>query len=281
MKIAVLLTTRNRKEKTVRCLKSLTRQQLLGNISLEVFLTDDGSTDGTVQAVKEVYPSAHIYEGDGTLYWAGGMRNSWNNALQYHADYYLLLNDDTVLNENALSLLMGHNNGERTKPSICIGSTIDPGTGMRSYGGRKLTSKNSWKDDLIIFSETEYQPCDVANANIMLVPAAIVEEIGILSDVYTHGLADYDYTLKANKAGFSVFVAPGYLGACVNDHGNNWKSRKTSLKERIQYLKSPKGLAYKEYMIFIRRHFPLSYPSAFAKVWMKTFFPFIWEAYRK
>jgi GT2 family glycosyltransferase len=115
----------------------------------------------------------------------------------------------------------------------------------------------------------------------MLVHNEVVRKVGILSEVYTHGLADYDYTLQVNKAGFNVYVAPGYLGTCLNDHGNNWKSHNTSLKQRIQYLKSPKGLAYNEYMTFIRKHFPLSYPFAFCNVWMKTFFPFIWDTFKK
>ena len=76
-------------------------------------------------------------------------------------------------------------------------------------------------------------------------------------------------------------MAPGFLGSCVDDHGNNWMPQKTSFKQRIQYLKNPKGLAYKEYLQFIRSHFPLSYPTAFCKLWLKTFFPFLWETFKK
>lgn len=278
MRIAALLATRNRKQKTIACLQSLKSQTLSGDVQIDIYITDDASTDGTADEVLNLFPSAHIYHGNGNLFWAGGMRNSWGQAIKDSPDYYLLLNDDTLLTDNAVSLLL---NNPDPLSAVCIGSTIDPRSGERSYGGRKLTAKHSWKDDLVIFSETDYLPCDVANANIMLVPAQVVKKIGILSASYTHGLADYDYALMANKAGFTVFVAPGYLGTCINDHGKSWKTTNTSLRERIAYLKSPKGLAYKEYMTFIKRHFPLSYPSALVKVWMKTFFPFIWETFRK
>ena len=56
MKIAVLLTVFNRKEKTKRCLDSVQRtvQPYLGKgIELEVFLTDDGSTDGTGEMLQD------------------------------------------------------------------------------------------------------------------------------------------------------------------------------------------------------------------------------------
>ena len=283
MTIAVLLTTFNRKQKTLACLQSLERQQLPDDVTLKIFLTDDASADGTADAVKNAFPNVNVYHGSGSLFWAGGMRNTWREALASNADYYLLLNDDTLLTDNAVAALLQCSNyvkSKGSKPAICVGSTADDETGKISYGGRKLTDKNSWGEGSFVFSETEYVNCDVANANILLVPAEIVKQLGILSEKFTHGLADYDYTLKVKKAGFGLVVAPGFLGTCIDDHGNNWKSANTTLKERIAYLKSPKGLAYKEYLGFIKEHFPKSYPAAFFKLWLKTLFPFIWDNFK-
>ena len=279
MKIAALLTTYNRKEKTIACLESLRRQMLSLNILVEIFLTDDASVDGTSEAVKLFFPEVHLYHGSGSLFWAGGMRATWQQALNSDADYFLLLNDDTVLHENALSVLIESINIS-SKPAICIGSTMDNNTGKISYGGSRLRSLKRW-GGYSVHSKTNYLQCDFGNANIMLVPRKIVDAIGILHNNYTHSLADYDYTLTAKKAGFDVLVAPGFLGNCIDDHGNNWMPQKTSLKQRLHYLKNPKGLAYKEYLQFIRNHFPLSYPTAFCKLWLKTLFPFLWETFKK
>ncbi|MGI4022321.1 MAG: glycosyltransferase family 2 protein [Janthinobacterium lividum] len=284
MTIAVLLTTFNRKQKTLSCLQSLENQQLPEDLILKIFLTDDASKDGTADAVKNDFPEVNIYHGNGSLFWAGGMRYTWKQALSSNADYYLLLNDDTLLKETAISTLLNCSNyikSKGLKPAICIGSTADDETGKISYGGRKLQDKNSWSEGSFVYSETEYLYCDVANANILLVPAEIVKHLGILSEDFTHGLADYDYTIKAKKAGYNLVVAPGFLGTCIDDHGNNWKSANTTLKERIAYLKSPKGLAYKEYLGFIKAHFPKSYAAAFVKLWLKTLFPFIWDTFKK
>lgn len=279
MKIAVLLTTYNRKEKTVACLKSLQAQTLPAAVRLEVFLTDDASADGTAEAVKQVWPTAHVYAGTGSLYWAGGMRRTWREAVKHQPQYYLLLNDDTVLSATAVAQLL-ESIAAAGAPTVCIGSTKDQSSGLHSYGGWKLTGGKTWKSERI-YNQTLAVDCDFGNANILLVPQAVVDRIGILADHFTHSLADYDYTLKARKAGFRVQVAPGFLGTCTDDHGQNWKSASTTLKERIQYLKSPKGLAYAEYLRFIRDHFPLSLPAAFVKLWMKTFFPFIWDTLKK
>ena len=282
MKIAVLLTTYNRRDKTVACMNSLKAQENIPGIELSVFLTDDNSADQTVEAVREIFPHANILLGNGSLFWAGGMRNSWNEALKQQFDFYLLLNDDTLLTKNTICTLVNSYQtiyAEKNTEAIIIGSTSEFGESKISYGGKKLTSRYDIKY-ATAFSETEILECGMGNANIMLVPHAIVNKIGILSSVYTHGIADYDYTLQARRNKFGVYVAPGILGHCSDDHGKNWKSQKSSLKERITFLKSPKGLAYHEHLHLIRTFFPLSLPMAFVKLWLKTLFPVIWDKFK-
>lgn len=279
MRIAVLLTVFNRREKTLACLTRLKRQQLPSGVSTEVFLTDDNSVDGTAETVQFYYPEVNVFKGSGSLFWAGGMRNSWVAALQGEYDYYLLLNDDTMLNLNAIARLLDTAKRNDEHGAICLGATCDD-TGKVTYGGRSLVSRLSVKSRMV-FSETSDSECDFGNANIMLVPDKVVAKLGILSPMYTHGIADYDYTLRAKKSGFRVLVCAGFLGFCSNDHGKNWMSENVALKARIKFLMSPKGLAYSEYLYFMRLHFPLSVPSVFVKLWAKTFFPFIWDRFKK
>jgi GT2 family glycosyltransferase len=281
MRIAVLLATFNRKEKTLACLRSLFGQQLSADVELDVFLTDDASSDGTTDAVKQEFPLVKIFLGSGSLFWAGGMRNSWYKALETTPDYFLLLNDDTVLEPLAISKLLQYRELNSAGPAaICIGSTMDHSNGQISYGGRKLYHQKKVQS-YSVYSDTDFLECDLANANIMMVPMQIVKRIGILSEDYTHSIADFDYTLKAKKAGYKAVVVPGILGHCTDDHGNNWKSSNVSLRERISYLKSPKGLAYKEYLHFIKKHFPSHLPAAFIKLWLKTLFPVVWDKFKK
>ena len=79
--VAVLIAAYNRKQTTLSCLNSLQALQLPGDVKLEIFLTDDASTDGTAQAVCNLYPQVHLLHGTGSLYWAGGMRYTWAKAL--------------------------------------------------------------------------------------------------------------------------------------------------------------------------------------------------------
>ncbi len=282
MDIAVLITTFNRKEKTLACLQQLNKQTIKDNIKLTVYLTDDASEDGTAEAAAKAFPDIHIYHGNGSLFWAGGMRNSWKEAMKDNPDYFLLLNDDTLLFEDSITkLLQVYKDASLyySKPAIVVGSTRNS-KGKTTYGGRTLISPKKTHSQLIENNES-FAECDLGNANIMLVPREIVQSIGILSDMYVHGIADFDYTLTAKENGFSVVVAPGTLGACEADHGKSWKSANVKLRDRIKYLYSPKGLAYKEYLYFIRKHFPSYYLEAFTKLWLKTLFPFFWDTLKK
>lgn len=273
MKIAVLLTSFDRKHKTLNCLKGLQEQCLPVGVELKIFLTDDASTDGTAEAVKERFPNVTIISGTGDLYWAGGMRTAWRKALLCLPDYYFLLNDDTTLVPNAISILIETSLENGSERAVVIGSTCDD-FGITTYGGWSIRSRFLVWIARRIHPHSESVDCDYGNGNILLVPQYCVRKIGILANHFTHSLADYDFTLRAKKAGFSLKLAPGYLGVCVNDHGKLWKSKNTSFSERMNHLKHPKGIAYKEHLRFIRDHFPLTYPWQFFNLWFKTLLPF-------
>jgi GT2 family glycosyltransferase len=283
-KIAILLTCHNRREKTLACLNALYTCQVPENYELDVYLVDDGSTDGTLEFVNRNYPLVNIIKGNGNLFWAGGMRLAWREALKQKFDGFLLLNDDTILHLNAIEQLIEVHNyslEKNKKGGIYIGSVKDPDSEEYSYGGHKLMNNLSGNSKIVKPSQQKIQECDFANGNILFVSQNVVESIGILSDKFTHFLADYDYTLTAKKNGFPVLVCSSYCGTCENDHDKNWLSAEYSLSERIKYLKNPKYLAYNEYLYYIKRHFPYYWPIAFLKLWSKTLLPSIWDKFKK
>jgi len=136
--VAALLTCHNRKETTLACLSSLYSQSIKDEITLNVFLTDDASTDGTGEAVREQYPQVHILHGDGNLFWCGGMRLAWQEAMKHEPDHYLWLNDDTMLTQDALQPMLKTYADEIAKESgdcIIVGSTKEPGSNKVTYCG--------------------------------------------------------------------------------------------------------------------------------------------------
>jgi len=104
--IAVLLTSYNRVEKTIRCLETFFQQTVPEGLVLDVILVDDNSTDNTGAKVKALFPNVKVLFGSGSLFWVGGMRMAWAEALKTNYDGYLLLNDDVKLNPGTLVTLI-------------------------------------------------------------------------------------------------------------------------------------------------------------------------------
>lgn len=281
IQIAVLITCFNRKEKTLKCIEDISLQQVKSPAILNIYIVDGGSTDGTPEAIRENYPKVNVSVNPG-LYWAGGMREAWSIASgKKDYDFYWLLNDDTHLYIHCLQELLNADQyalKNFEKRGIYVGSTQDPVKKHLTYGGSKLKKWGRSKMERLFPDGKRFQSCDLANANIMLVSRDVYQEIGGFCERYTHGIADYDYTLRAVREGLPVLVTPEFCGECEDDHGNNWAPQSATIKARIKYLYSPKGLAYKEYLFYIREFFPKEYISAMTKLWLKTIFPFVWDS---
>jgi GT2 family glycosyltransferase len=283
-RIAILLTCFNRKEKTLQSLKSVLGQRLPDGVQIQIFLVDDGSKDGTSEAVGTQFPQVTIEHGDGNLFWARGMRKAWSLALETSTfDYFWLINDDTVMYSDALENLLKADVYAREKfgkSGIYSGSTLDPKTKVHSYGGEKLKRIDNYAADPVLPNGT-YQSCEFANANSLLVPNSVVEIIGLFSEKYIQSIADYDYSMRAIKAGLPVLVLPDYAGECEYDHTKFEEADIPRLSKRIQMLYGPKGYSYHEFLYFVKTFFPKRYANTVVTFWLRTLFPKVWRFLKK
>lgn len=272
--LAVLLTCYNRKEKTLCCLSNLC-QQFFSNTSysLDIFLVDDNSTDGTREEIANLFPFVHIIQGNGSLFWNRGMHLAWTTALQYKDyDYYLWLNDDTFFYPYGITRLL-ELSVKNEDQCIIVGSTCALENKKRvTYGGR--TFKGGLLTDL-----KEPQYCDYFNGNIVLVPRYVYQQVGTNDPVFHHGLGDFDYALRAAKAGIYSIVAPGIFGEC-DTHGKipKWKDPMVPFKERFRDLWQPNGAPPSQLFVFRRRHYGiLSALVTFISNYVHVFFPSLWN----
>ena len=280
-RIAVLMTCYNRREKTLRCLSALQEglEQNGSKLSVLVFLTDDGCSDGTADAIHTQgfrFP-VHILQGTGNLFWNGGMINSWKAALAEGGfDGYLWMNDDTYsLPEFWEDLIAADAFSIATygKHGIYVGSTKDIETGAFTYGGFNYVSKITLLDQLLPPNGT-FQPCQAAHGNITFVSQEVVDKMGIFCEKYWHGGSDHDYTYRAHKAGFPVLVLPRYSAECENDHIGKTRDHTTlPLRERMRLFWVKEGYGMHNALLFSRRCFPWRTPFVFLSGVIKLFFP--------
>jgi len=267
MKLAVLMACHNRRRKSLDCLESLFAQEGIGDVKLEVWLVDDGSTDGTTAAVNERFPSVHVIAGDGKLFWCGGMRLAWDSAAATNPDAYLWLNDDVTLLPGALKNLLDVS--EQHPAAIVIGSCRCPETGDHVYGGQLRPGRHPGRVTPVA-ATAGVQECDTFQGNLVLVPAEVFARVGNMVS-YSHAMADTAYGYEARKKGFRILIAPGYGGTCPPNPGDcAWRNRSLPLRERLKKLTSLKGLPPRDWFRFCFRHGGMMAPVYFAAPYLRA-----------
>jgi len=242
--IAVLITCHNRKEKTIKCLENL----FLQSIDVDVFLVDDGCTDGTSDMVKKQFPDVNIIKGDGTLFWNRGMYTAWCEAEKKDYDFYLWLNDDTLIFADSLQIVIDCSASCDHK-AIIIGACNAPDDSLTTTFGSGYKGK-------ALFPNGELQQCDAFAGNFVLVPRYVYQICGKLDPYYRHSFGDIDYAKTVTQKRLNIFMAPRHIGCCAYDFKPRiWQDKSKPLRERLQSIHSPLGyMNPKEVFYFNRKH---------------------------
>ena len=102
--VYILIPVYNRKETTLKCLENLSK---CGDLQrYQVVIVDDGSTDGTADAIGKLYPGVTVLPGSGDLWWTGAMAQGMQYADAQGAEYFIWLNDDCTPEPDALPQLV-------------------------------------------------------------------------------------------------------------------------------------------------------------------------------
>lgn len=292
--IAVIITCFNRKAKTIECLKHLLKAYNSYNythiespIKLTIYLTDDGCTDGTADAVRNICKgyNLHIIQGNGQCFWAGGMRLAWNEALKQknNWDFYLLLNDDTMVFDDIFEqLFYTHHFSIDTynKPGLYSGIICDINNPVKITYGGEIVKGNFHADEHRMQPQNTPTLVDRTNANILLVSKYIVNDIGIFYEGFIHGSADYDYSMQARKHNYPVLITHKVCGACENDHLSRkdeiHKLRAMSLSQRMRFFKNPVN-SDQDYLLYIRRNMPHKFIISWILRKIRIFIPKLYE----
>jgi GT2 family glycosyltransferase len=262
-RMAAVMAAHNRRELTLACLRSL-RAQRVPDVLVDVFVLDDASSDGTGEAIAERFPEVTVLCGDGKLYWNGGMRRAFGEAIAGDYDYYLWMNDDTTLDDGALALLLETERQVRERGSdavIVAGAIRHPETGKLTYGG--VVRPHRWRPlrwEPVEPGDTP-RPCETMNGNTVLLSRAVVRRVGNLDPAFTQQMGDFDYGLRARMVGCSVWTTPGTVGTCA-PHPRR-RTDQQPLLEELRRLWSIKELSPGPWATFSRR-------------WAGTLWPLYW-----
>jgi len=226
-----------------------------------------------------------FFGADGSTNWNRQLlENSLGTKYNHDApDYYLWLNDDTVLAPEALNTLLATSRElfeQGEKKAIIAGSTCDPDTGDFTYGGIvKITPLLAFKFRFLKPTKAP-QSCDSMNGNCVLIPRSVVDIVGNLDPAFIPYLSDWEYGLRARRQkGCTVWIAPGYQGSC-SPNPQSTKVAAANISEGLQKINQPKGLAFQdatlqpweEWKLFAQRHGGLLWPI----YWLLPYRRLVW-----
>jgi GT2 family glycosyltransferase len=210
-KVAVVVLTWNGLSLTMACLESL---QSLDYENLEIILVDNGSTDGTVLAVRKGYgDGVTVIENPRNLGFAAGNNAGIRRALENGADFVLLLNNDTTVDPPLVTRLVGVIRGSTdigiVGPKIYFASPPDR---IWFAGGEIRLSRGVSRHIGIRERDSgafdEIRDVDYITGCALMARRAVFESIGYLDPAFTAYYEDADFCMRARRKGFRVVYVP-------------------------------------------------------------------------
>lgn len=252
--LAIIFTCHNRKQKTCNCIKSIQKQKDIPNFDL--YVCDDGSTDGTEECIKNLSPNATVLHGAGDLFWSRGMSVAMKAAVEDGHQFYLMINDDVdFLPTMWESMYCAYKENPR---SGVVGCTLSRMTGKQSYGESNfiVDKKGDYIGPMLEPSKDEYISCDLANWNCILLDSKTVADVGIIDNRYEHAMGDFDYSFRMKDKGYSLVLAKEYIGYCENNGiKNTFKDRNIPRMKRVKKLFAENGLPIKSWRYFVYHYY--------------------------
>ncbi len=205
--VAVVILNYNGRDDTLACLASVYRSN---GIALDVIVVDNGSSDGSVTALKAAYPSLIVIENSRNLGFAAGCNQGISKAFERGDEYIVLLNNDTDVPPEALGLLAGHLEKDSAigaiSPMIFYWENRER---IWSSGGRIDWARGIWtnKGDRRYLAGQPYE-VDALSGCCLMIPATVLRECGLFEEkLFLYG-EDIDLCLRIGRSGRKLVVLP-------------------------------------------------------------------------
>lgn len=206
----------NRRDLTLACVKSLLEGDL-DDIDLEIIVVDDGSSDGTAEALAERFPEVEVIRGDGSLWYSEATNVGIRAALPREPDYFLLFNNDSLFPPATLSRLVAC--AERYPTSV-VGAALvkwDDRLTLFQTGTRWQTSYGGWRTigpQTIDYLPSGPFPVETLAGNCMLVPAAALRDCGLMNSADMPNFGDSELVARMRRRGWRVLIEPAAHVLC-------------------------------------------------------------------
>ena len=225
MKILVIVVTYNGMKWIERCLDSVVKS----NTAMDLFIVDNGSTDGTQEFITSNYKSIKFYQSPENL----GFGKANNLGIKYAADnnynYVYLLNQDAWLMPDTVDeLLKAH----AENPAYGILSPFQAEANMKNLDSNFLRFTCSYESNPHIISslffnnrDRVYEVESVMAAHWMVSKECFCK-VGGFSSTFKHYGEDDNYIHRAKYHNFKIGIVPSAVAIHDREHREYTKAKK-------------------------------------------------------
>jgi len=217
--IYVVCPVHNRRAVTVRFAERLRDQ---ARAAPRLVLVDDGSTDGTGDAVRAVLPTAVVLRGDGHLWWAGALQKglNWLRAQGLGADDVVVtMNDDIDFPDDYFA------NAAAELAALGPGNfLVSPGRYSPSGRWAWEAGTTDWSRMKTMHFEDRPESIDHSTTRCLFMFWGDLDRVGgFHPTLLPHYLSDYEFTMRAHRKGIRLVpaqtVCATFFDETTGDHG--------------------------------------------------------------
>jgi N-acetylglucosaminyl-diphospho-decaprenol L-rhamnosyltransferase len=224
----------------------------------ETIVVDHGSTDGSPDVVRELFPDVRVLERENR-----GLGAGWNAGMEVATGrYLLLLNADAWLTEGSLERLVEF--AEANPRAAVVGPRLlnPDGSLQRSVRGfptlwrlateyfflRKLAPRSRLLNAFYAggFDHDQVREAEFVMGACMLVRREAVEEVGPLDESFFLFSEETDWCYRFVRAGWQVLFFPGAECVHVGAAAHGGRMLRENLRGHLRFLAKHRGEGYAE-----------------------------------
>src|SRR5829696_3122684 len=213
--ISIIIVSWNTAQLLENCLRSILANPPLS--SLEIWVVDNASTDGSPRMVREKFPQVHLIENHENV----GFARANNQALQRSTGQYcLLLNPDTLVSPGALQALVDFLD-KHPKTGAAGPRILNPDSSLQiSSHPRPTLTRELWYlfhlDAVLPYAAypkakwqtNQPQEVDILMGACLVVRKDVLDQVGILDEGYFIYSEEVDLCYRIQRAGWHLHWIP-------------------------------------------------------------------------
>ncbi len=258
MAVSVIIVNWNTCALLRKCLESVYKQA--GDIEFEVIVVDNGSTDGSCDMVRALFPGVKLITNDTNKGYAAAVNQGIRVA---KGRYFLILNSDTIICDAAIEKTIAYADnhtdvavvgcqvyGKQEIPQItCFRFPSVLNLFLETFVLSRIFKKNRFfgREHMRWWLRDTERQVNVVAGVFMLVRREAVDKVGLMDEEFFFLYEETDWCYRFSKAGWKIMFWPG--AKIIHVDGGKQSRKQANLKMMVQSQKSM--------LIFFRKHYGL------------------------